>query len=255
VLVGGFILPLIGAPVPAPEAMMSILLMAPQFVSAYSLPAGVLLPLWSIGVEELFYLFFPLAIRMLPLIRVCLVVIVGSTLLGIITAATDSPLFPLLRSMRFECMAVGALAAWLVVTRSRWLAVVHHRVIEIALIGMLLLIAFFRVPLPFYDLTFSIIVAVFLLNLSTNPDPFIRLEWRWSKAAGELSYGIYIWHLPVLWACSTVFSGLPFIGASLIATLLVALASYHLIERPILRLKDRFQPVRVGSRNSALSQG
>ena len=245
-IVGGFILPLIGAPAPSTDAMLTILFLVPQFTHAYSIPSGVMIPMWSIGVEEVFYLFFPAAMRVLSVTWVSIGVIVTSTVISLIASSPHSSLFllfPLFRAMRFECMAVGALAAWLIVSKSRWLFVVYHRVIEVMAIGLLILLTLFNVSLslPFYDLIFSIVVAVFLVNISTNPRPILRLEWSWSKAAGELSYGIYIWHFPILWFFTTILSGLPLLLATVVGTLIVAWGSYRFIEKPMLGLKDRFQ--------------
>ena len=61
---------------------------------------------------------------------------------------------------------------------------------------------------------------------------------------GKISYGLYLYHYPIFW----VIDGYDFVYdqpwrvrvAKLAATLVVAVASWHLVEAPILRLKDRF---------------
>lgn len=242
-LVGCFVLPQIGAPAPSRDAIISIFLLLPQIMYGLGMPSGTVIQLWSIGVEELFYLFFPALIRRWSLVRVCLIIIAVSTIWGGLLYSLDSPYLFFFRLMRFECMAIGALAAYAVVHRPDWLALIQHRTLEIRAPGALLLIAIFKSSLPLYDLIVSLLVAVFLVNISTHPDPVLRLEWAWSKAAGELSYGIYIWHLPILWFWSIQLTGWPFLLAGIGTTLAVAWLSYHGIERPILRLKDRYQPV------------
>jgi peptidoglycan/LPS O-acetylase OafA/YrhL len=71
---------------------------------------------------------------------------------------------------------------------------------------------------------------------------------------GRMSYGIYLYHLPVLfWTpivlrqCGFSTTGSPdrrfwVKAVSVLLTYLVALASWHLIEQPCLRLKERFVP-------------
>ncbi|MGQ7297585.1 acyltransferase family protein [Quadrisphaera sp. KR29] len=68
-----------------------------------------------------------------------------------------------------------------------------------------------------------------------------RLPWR-PRLRRDLSYGTYVWHWPVaLLVLSTPLAGAPFpvvLAVVLAATALAALASWHLVEAPALRLKD-----------------
>jgi peptidoglycan/LPS O-acetylase OafA/YrhL len=78
------------------------------------------------------------------------------------------------------------------------------------------------------------------------------LRWRPLCYLGLISYGIYLYHYPIYWAFDgfavkyevSAWRGL----WKFVATLVVAVASWHLIERPILGLKDRFAygPIRPG---------
>lgn len=94
-----------------------------------------------------------------------------------------------------------------------------------------------------------LIVGVLLLlpaTLATDAGGLVRRVLRLRLVAwlGAVSYGLYLWHLPLLallaaadlpgWWSS--FAGLVLLTAA--ATVPVAAASYYLIERPVLRLKD-----------------
>jgi peptidoglycan/LPS O-acetylase OafA/YrhL len=60
---------------------------------------------------------------------------------------------------------------------------------------------------------------------------------------GERSYGFYLWHLPVLFLLAAVLPPLGKIPGLLIAftvALVMTALSWHLVERPFLRLKHRF---------------
>ena len=66
-----------------------------------------------------------------------------------------------------------------------------------------------------------------------------RLVWM-----GGISYGIYLWHLSVAqWLFGKSFTSfLPLLIATVIGAILIAAASYHLVERPILRFKEGRRP-------------
>ena len=74
------------------------------------------------------------------------------------------------------------------------------------------------------------------------------LEMPWLRYLGKISYGMYVYHLPVIWFAERFFEerlqGEMTIwiraAVSLAATVFIATLSYFLLERPILNLKDRF---------------
>jgi len=79
------------------------------------------------------------------------------------------------------------------------------------------------------------------------------LEWKPMRYLGRISYGLYVFHQPITWFAFDLQS----LGwdksivqpiATVIAffgTLLVASISYHFMEKPLLNLKDRFFPLKT----------
>jgi peptidoglycan/LPS O-acetylase OafA/YrhL len=74
------------------------------------------------------------------------------------------------------------------------------------------------------------------------------LEVRPLGYLGKISYGLYVYHFPIIWFSARIVDlGIPLsiakpLSASiaLLATIIVASLSYFLLERPALNLKDRF---------------
>jgi peptidoglycan/LPS O-acetylase OafA/YrhL len=57
---------------------------------------------------------------------------------------------------------------------------------------------------------------------------------------GRISYGLYLWHLPILAAFGVIGAGLTLLAVPAVAvSILAATASYYLVERPFLRRKSR----------------
>lgn len=78
---------------------------------------------------------------------------------------------------------------------------------------------------------------------------FVRvLEMPWLRYLGKISYGMYVYHLALIWFVNRFFEReIPSAtgpwgkaAVALAATILIATLSYYLLERPILNLKDRF---------------
>ena len=98
------------------------------------------------------------------------------------------------------------------------------------------------------ELVFSIATAVVILA-ATEGRWFgtLVLAVRPLRAIGRVSYGLYLWHLPVI---NLVFRHGPNnneIAAMLLATGITAagtLLSWYTVERPLLKVKARLQPHR-----------
>ncbi len=78
---------------------------------------------------------------------------------------------------------------------------------------------------------------------------FVRfLEMPWLRYLGKISYGMYVYHLALIWFVrqfveDRIQGEMAYwikIVVPLCATILVAALSYSFLERPILKLKDRF---------------
>jgi peptidoglycan/LPS O-acetylase OafA/YrhL len=210
--------------------------------------------LWSIGVEEQFYAVWPWVFRnKLNLVRVCLgVIIIKFMLAPVLPMFNSHGMIRIFDELRFECMAIGALGAYIYTQGSAWLKWAYHPAAQLLALGACVLMAGRIVPVNAYA-TSGIAVAfiVLMLNVATNPRSLIKLDHPILERLGQVSYGLYLYHFPVLFLFLTLtprfslFNDIPFyppavfIGA-IAGTWLIAELSYRRFEKPFLDLKERF---------------
>lgn len=217
--------------------------------------------LWSLAVEEHFYLLFPLAVwycSRKQLVRllwgaIVLAIVVRSYLLYRLPEQHE--LQYVLTPSRIDALALGCLLT--VVLRSglrlpppRWWA--GAGVVLLGLVG--LTTRFSLLDSGFRSVGYTLVATAFALLLGwvfLDPDGSGTRWLRWSplRYLGTISYGVYVLHVFVGAAANDaldhfgVLIGMdtvrPFVKVA--ASLLVAALSWHLFESPILRFKRRFE--------------
>ncbi|WP_435010826.1 acyltransferase family protein [Tundrisphaera lichenicola] len=226
--------------------------------------------LWTLAVEEQFYLIWPALVlwagrrRLVPL---CLLAI------SIALASRDGYNWFLpkyhdrLLIARCDGFALGGILAWLL-DEGGWARLrpdLGNRAFG-ATVGLVVLyfawgmwaegpIGFVGLPTPSHPaetiFAFGLLYAgvVGLVALNAGNRWLLPLRLRWLAYLGQISYGIYLYHYVVYWFIDGCRTGIaieegqrwPTQALKLGVTLIVAIASWHLIERPILGLKDRFR--------------
>jgi peptidoglycan/LPS O-acetylase OafA/YrhL len=117
--------------------------------------------------------------------------------------------------------------------------------------------SFFTAP-PIMLAGYTVLAVLYgsLLVLALHPGTFAErvMTVRPLRFLGKISYGLYLWHYLFSAQAEKLSSAIqvaihPQVLGSLVAfavtfglSILIALASFHLIERPFLRLKDAFEP-------------
>jgi peptidoglycan/LPS O-acetylase OafA/YrhL len=221
--------------------------------------------LWSLCVEEQFYLLWPLAVftlssRSLPRLAIaCVAFAELSRLLMVMLGAPGEVNYVLLPT-RIDALAVGAFLACTVRDSTMMIAVQRRRtlLLVISLLALMPpLIAEhtldFQGPLTQLLALPAIAVMSGLLVLKAS-ESTTWIGTRILRFFGRYSYGMYIWHVAVIsivYACfsSTIHqqdSPLAVLSFALLfllvlaATTVTALVSWHMIEAPFLRLKRLF---------------
>jgi peptidoglycan/LPS O-acetylase OafA/YrhL len=218
---------------------------------------GAAAPLWSLSVEEQFYLiWFPLLL-LLPLRRITLAIIT-SIAIGSFFKLIISPFLwvAVLLPTNIDYLALGALMAYLENYQPESDERITKTASNIMLVSALLiviLIARFNESFVWSQIDDFVngILAFCIVSSArkkTGSLYFEFLEWRPLLHIGRISYGLYIYHYfvaeylhqyGVLSALKNSWGGRPaMLAVELALTLLVAETSWVLIERPLSKLKD-----------------
>jgi peptidoglycan/LPS O-acetylase OafA/YrhL len=218
---------------------------------------------WSLGVEEQFYLVWPLVIFMLPPRRVLQViagVCVFSLVLrsGLLAWQVDPSLIYRNTFARMDALLMGAACAFLVRDK-KWTERLRGRTTSFSLAPLAVFIGLR--PLQDVDwidksigftavgLSYSaLLLAVVLTTNQRSPLQTVFTNPLMMKI-GKYSYAIYVWHLLViqlvkkleLVAFKMILPGVLNVPLMIGATIAVSICSYAMVERPFLQLKRHFE--------------
>ena len=246
----------------------SALLHALTYTVNYQSPQGawIVAHLWSLSVEEQFYLLWPATLFFIGKRR-GLMVAAGVLLVVPCIRLAYWMMLPehhylILKSFETSCdpLAAGCLLAgtreriadrypvYLRALRSRWFL----WIVPLLILGCSMMFQrpriHYLIAIPVENLLLAILIDRCVRFPNTAAGRFLNL--RPLAFIGVLSYSLYLWQQPfcVEWRNHDAWwSGFP---QNLAFGMAAALASYYLIERPFLKLKTRFGPP---SRNLEMS--
>ncbi|HZY61165.1 MAG TPA: acyltransferase [Edaphobacter sp.] len=222
--------------------------------------------LWSLAVEEQFYLFWPFAVYFLS--EQALVWTAGAIFfLAPLLRWICTPLFGAhwaiysLTPFRMDLLAAGALMAILWRKRPEWIKRYGHYGLALSALSLLSLLALSRVPnfstsanLPLpnvliYELTLGTSAGAMLWALSGRATGVLTLGPV--RYVGRISYTVYLIHLTILMLVSRYLPGaLAIAVVTLVLTLLYSALSWNYLEEPLLSPKKR--PTAALSRQTQL---
>lgn len=225
----------------------------------YGIPLSVAGPLWSISIEEQFYLGWPLLLLLFGVHRLkhLAIVMLGVALATRILLAVYGVEHPGVwcnTFARLDSIALGAMLAYVLGGRAPQIKnALRLAFCGVALVSLWLTAMFLSQAGPTSVVTFSVsaLASVALLIAVLHDDAqFLRVRpFSWLVYLGRISYGLYVFHL---FALALVFkmSSIPLLGIQLnferrltlafLLTVLLAAVSYTVLEQPFLRLKKYF---------------
>ena len=246
-----------------PFALLLYTFLLPNLMNSLYTVGGILNPLWSIGVEEQFYLAWAPTVkrfhRALP--RICWGILAVSLTVFCLSSLGffgRAAMQKFTGQLEVHFMAAGALAAWaLFHHRERLLAlpVFAHRAVQVLLAALLLdyyFTTFIRWGWFGTEVVQLVLYTWLIVNVAANPQSVLPVENRVTDYLGTISYGFYMVHMIAVYATSYAFLRwrwweggslavyvLAYYGLAIGLTVALASASYFLFEKPFLRLKDR----------------
>jgi peptidoglycan/LPS O-acetylase OafA/YrhL len=223
---------------------------------------------WSLGVEEQFYLVWPLVIFTLPSRRVLQVIgaVCAFSLAlrcGLLAAHVDPSLIYRNTFARMDALLMGAACAFLVRDK-KWIERLrsHIKVFVLAPLAVFICLRPFQdlhwleksVGFTAVGLSYSTYLMAVVLTTNQRSPLHRFYTSRFMMKLGKYSYAIYVWHLLViqlvkrveLLTLKTIPPGVLNIPLLIGATIAVSVCSYAVIESPFLRLKRYFEAASTG---------
>jgi peptidoglycan/LPS O-acetylase OafA/YrhL len=245
-------------------------LFLPQVVLITLSRSVYLEPTWSIGIEEQFYLFWPVLVKyfknFVKLMVVLLLILLSIRLTAIVLSqfSTNALILKVANFTknyfyfaRFQCMIAGGIAAYLLFQRQKQiLNFIFSKTVQLIAYATLFVcliagVSIFRINHELYSLLFMILI----LNVAGNPRSIIQFNNKPLDYLGNISYGLYMFHelaIGISISLIGVFLGYNFTDAgsfaalyivSFIFTVLISMASYHFFEARFLKYKSRFSTI------------
>jgi peptidoglycan/LPS O-acetylase OafA/YrhL len=229
-------------------------------------------PLWSIGVEELFYImwaplfkFFKKHLLAIILFVIALKIII---LFMIVEFKMSSSLIKIARMLQLESMAIGGLAAYIIYHRKKGIesSFIFSRPIQVLLLSYILLkfvgVQFITEKSIFFDYIYNTQIisqilltcsfAWLIINISINKKSLIKFDNNVLNFLGKISYGIYMYHMLIIFGIIFILkdqlASITDVNASLlfyfiltIGVIFVSFISKRVFEDYFLSLKGKYR--------------
>lgn len=229
--------------------------------------------LWSIGVEEQFYLIWPVFIKFFKkpltvLLSVVFVYWIIKIILHNILQHNEAGSFynkvlflkNFLEYTRINCMAIGGLGAYLLYEKkSNFLNVFYTKITQLIIYFLMFILIGFGLNIPYLNNEiYSLLFIIIIVNLASNKHTIISINNTFFDYLGKISYGLYMYH-PLAIVISIVFSlkiiettsfhynlNILVYFISIVTTVFISAFSYELFEKFFIKKKITFSKIVSG---------
>lgn len=217
-----------------------------------------ILPLWSVGVEEQFYLIWPMVIKNsskhLLTIGCAFLLVHIIRLLGYYDLSIFKSWYKFLNISRVDIMMLGALGAVIVYNNMAIVNIIYRAEIQI-IAWFILISSYFYGPIhvvSFIDYQLNAIVyIVIIINVATNERTLLTIDNAIFNFLGKISYGIYIYHMLVIFSLAHLqrsygisFAYFTYVTITVSLTLLIAWISYNKFEKRFIKMKYKYSLIK-----------
>jgi len=243
------------------------------FVTSLTLPMGLL---WTISLEEQFYLIWPIALSVLlpSKKRWFFIALTGMVLLSMIVRfyliknSIPYPTIWVFTLARLDAFALGALLAYLFLNKISFIHPLIALLISIFLFIIVFWLPGYKMASTFWELFVVDLAAALLIYAAIYSKGLAKcLSFGPLPWLGQISFGLYIYHNLMIHIVLSYF--VPFIKKYIIFpkspiaswyltfaiiflfTIICATLSYYLYENPFLKLKKKFDPIKADHEKNA----
>lgn len=248
---------------PYAEAPWYVFLLANIHLAYFTASSVVLAVLWSISIEEQFYLLWPLAVKKIgqKAIPLFLIAVIIATYVFRYIHVDEYSIVKYHTFSVFSDLAIGCLAGYYTFFSNKFKKLFTN--LPRLIIALIYIILFVFIPTrnllhndfikALEPVIFSLLFAGIILEQIYSEQSLFKVGK--SKALtwlGKISYGLYCYHIIAMVIVFTIIAKINLIAEltiysfvltsilSLILTILIASLSYRFIEKPLLRIKERF---------------
>lgn len=222
--------------------------------------------IWSIGVEEQFYMFWPLLFLLLPerrkalgLLLFCFGITIFPYLFNYINLKTihSEKLYSFVQKFfyytKFNCMALGGFFGYSVAKGHYWVQSFYNRTF-LVILSVLVSFGIWFSNLKFgwfSDEVYAIFFVFMITGVAMNPK--VNIDTRITRFFGKISYGLYMYHWIITifvlefaikckskgWMDGWMDTAIYLLTFGI--TTLVSWISYHTFEKYFLNIKKKFE--------------
>jgi peptidoglycan/LPS O-acetylase OafA/YrhL len=214
--------------------------------------------LWSLAVEEQFYLVWPFAVYFLNERRLryfsILLIALAPLLRGVLHFQQDWPIYTL-TPFRMDLLATGALLCLVWRQKPEWIRrrgpqigfpLMALGLATLALLGHFGVITYGNTRVGnvlIYEASLVLYLGFMLYALSGWRVGWLRA--RWLRYIGTISYTMYLIHLGVITLLGAWLKGVPLALAALLMTVIYASLSWFLMEKRLLQAGSRAKSAKL----------
>ncbi len=248
------------------------LIIFPNIAHAMFNPVPLISQTWSIGVEEQFYLIWPVlakkAKNIFNMLVIVFCIMIGIKVLIIfllklgLASKTLLAIKAFFAMSKIECMTIGGMGAYMLFKHpQKFKQIAYHPIVlPISLLLIPVLILF--TPAALQDgihLLYSLVFLAIIANVSGNPNSFLKLENKIYNFLGKISYSIYMYHFMLIPAMFFLFKKIGIEPSNQLfpqmimylsitgVTIFISWLSFNYFEAWFLKLKSKYTIIKSGS--------